>query len=127
MAFKSDEVRRAYFREYNKVWYQQHKERLLEKRRQHKKMLKQWLNQYKSKLRCIECGETHPACLQFHHKERAEKKISLGDMANRASSIRVLMEEIKKCEVLCVNCHAKHHWRENHATDNWEEILPLEE
>ena len=31
MSFKDDEERRAYFREYNKGWYQRHKERLLEK------------------------------------------------------------------------------------------------
>jgi hypothetical protein len=29
MAFKDDEERRVYFREYNKGWYQRHKERLL--------------------------------------------------------------------------------------------------
>lgn len=28
MAFKDDEKRRAYFREYNKGWYQRHKEPL---------------------------------------------------------------------------------------------------
>ena len=50
MAFENDEERRAYFREYNKDWYQRHKERLLEKRRQHNEELRQWIRQYKSKL-----------------------------------------------------------------------------
>jgi hypothetical protein len=65
MAFKDDEERKAYFREYNKGWYRRHKERLLEKRRQHNEELRQWIRQYKSKLRCVQCGENHPACLQF--------------------------------------------------------------
>jgi hypothetical protein len=33
---------------------------------------------------------------------------------------------LKKCDVLCVNCHAKRHWREMHKTDNWEEVMPVE-
>ena len=78
MAFKDDEERRAYFREYNKGWYQRHKERLLEKRRQHNEELRQWLRRYKSKLRCIDCGESHPACIQFHHRDREEKSFGIG-------------------------------------------------
>ena len=44
----------------------------------------------------------------------------------RGTSIKTLIKEIKKCDVLCVNCHAKQHWRETHETDNWEEIVPGE-
>ena len=40
MAFKDDEERRAYFRQYNKGWYQRHRERLLEMRRQHKEPMR---------------------------------------------------------------------------------------
>ncbi len=43
MAFKDDEVRRAYFREYNKGWCQRHREHILEKRKQHNNDLKEWL------------------------------------------------------------------------------------
>ncbi len=114
-------------RKYQNEWYHRHKQVIRERRRQRLIEVRDWYHDYKNTLCCVDCGENHPACLQFHHKDRAEKRFSLGDMASRASSIRVLMEEIKKCEVLCVNCHAKRHWRGSHATDNWEEILPLEE
>jgi len=134
MAFKDDEERRAYIREYDKGWYQRNRERRLEKRRQHSEELKQWLNRYKSKLRCIECGENHPACvdcgishpavLQFHHRNRAEKSFTIADVVRRATSIKQITNEIKKCDVVCVNCHAKRHWRETHETDSWEELLP---
>src|SRR5260370_15104957 len=126
MAFKDDEERRAYFREYNKGWYQRHKERLLEKRRQHNEALRQWLRRYKSKLRCIECGENHPACLQFHHHDREVKSFTIGSIIGRRKyvSIRKLEKEISKCEVLCGNCHAIRHWRETHDFDDWREVLP---
>lgn len=124
MAFKDEEKRRAYFREYNKGWYQRHKDRLLEKRRQHDEDLRMWLRRLKSKLRCEMCGENHPACLQFHHREKEEKNFTISNAVLRGTSIKSLINEIKKCDVLCVNCHAKRHWRETHETDSWEEIVP---
>ena len=69
------------------------------------------------------CGGNHPACLQFHHRDKSEKSFNVADRASRASSKERLFDEIKKCDVLCVNCHAKIHWRETHETDSWEEIL----
>ena len=45
----------------------------------------------------------------------------------RGTSIKTLIKEIRKCDVLCVNCHAKLHWRETHETDSWEEVRPSEE
>jgi len=124
---KSDEERRAYFREYNKRWYQRHRKRLLEKSKQHDEELRRWLRRYKSKLRCTMCGENHPACLQFHHRDREEKSftISQGIGSRRNISFRKLEKEISKCDILCGNCHAIHHWRETHDFDDWREVLPL--
>lgn len=124
MAFKDDEERRAYFREYNKGWYQRHKERLLEKRRQHNQELRAWLNKYKSKLCCTNCGESHPACIQFHHLNKGEKRFTIGGIVGRThTSIRRLEKEINKCEVLCGNCHALHHWKETHSFNDWRDVL----
>jgi L-lactate utilization protein LutB len=119
MAFESDEARRAYFREYNKFWYRRHRERLLEERKQHNQELRQWLRQYKSKLCCIKCGESHPACLQFHHRDRENKSFGIGSFIGRTHlSIKRLKKEIDKCDVLCGNCHAILHWREMHSDDD---------
>ena len=102
MAFKDDEQRKAYFREYNKGWYQRHRERLLEKRRQHDEELRQWLRRYKSKLCCVECGENHPACLQFHHRDREDKSFGIGGAIGRWRyiSLKKLEKEISKCDIL---------------------------
>jgi hypothetical protein len=122
MAFKDDEERRAYFREYNKGWYQRHRERLLEKHRQHNEELKIWLKRYKSKLYCVMCGENHPACIQFHHRNRNQKSFTISHAIGRGyMSRKKLEEEINKCDILCGNCHAKLHWQENHMIDNEDE------
>jgi len=56
----------------------------------------------------------------------SEKSFTISGVVSRATSIKQITNEIKKCDVLCVNCHAKRHWREMHETDSWEEILPEE-
>ena len=126
MAFKDIEARRAYFREYNKGWYRRHKERLLEKRRQHNGELRQWLRQYKSKLSCRECGESHPACLQFHHRDRKGKSFDISHSIGiwGYMTFKRMKEEVDKCDILCGNCHALLHWRETHNFDSWLETLP---
>ncbi len=115
-----------YQREYQQIWYQRHRERLLEKRRQHDAELKQWLKRYKDQHCCIECGENHPACLQFHHRNREEKSFTIGhDLGGwRYITLKKLKEEISKCDILCGNCHAMWHWRETHNFDDWREVLP---
>ncbi len=125
MAFKDDEERKAYFREYNEGWYRRHKERLLEKRRHHSSEMRDWLRQYKSQFCCVVCGENHPACLQFHHRNREEKSFTISSIIARTHiSFRKLEEEINRCDILCGNCHAKHHWKETHEFDDWREVLP---
>src|SRR3990167_7493009 len=66
----------------------------------------------KTKAGCMDCGETHPACLQFHHTDPTTKlfRINRGIAERRARLL--IMKEIKKCIVLCANCHAKRHWLE---------------
>ncbi len=123
--FRDDEERKAHIREYNRKWYQLNKDRILQRRKQHNEELKNWLREYKSSLCCIICGENHPACLQFHHRNKENKSFSIGTRIGRWRYItqKKLEEEISKCEVLCGNCHALLHWRENHEFDNWLDIL----
>lgn len=124
MPLKDKGQRARYHKEYNKSWYQAHKEEVIEKRKRQQRKIKEWYVEYKKTLCCMVCGENHPACLQFHHREKEGKSFTIADMAMRPSGKKRLINEIAKCDVLCVNCHAKSHWRETHKTDDWEEILP---
>jgi hypothetical protein len=114
MTSQSDEERRAHRHEYDKQWYQRHKDRLRQKRKQHDADLKRWLEGYKSQLQCIYCGESHPACLQFHHRDQQGKSFNVGGVIGqwRYITLKKLQAEISKCDVVCGNCHAKLHWQE---------------
>jgi L-lactate utilization protein LutB len=128
MAYRNDEERKAYYREYNKDWYQRHKERLHQKRKQHDADLRVWLIQYKSQIGCMDCGENHPACLQFHHRDRETKSFNIGGIIGqwRYITLERLKEEIAKCDILCGNCHALRHWKEGHNFDSWLEVFSVQ-
>jgi hypothetical protein len=73
-----------------------------------------WYAEMKGTLSCRRCGESHPACLQFHHSDPASKEMMLADAVRRGWSRQRILREAAKCEVLCANCHMKHH---AHETD----------
>lgn len=100
-------------RAYRREWYARNAERAKAKTVQRKKELIRWFREYKSSLACIRCGENHPACLDFHHRNPGEKEIMLSRViADRAWSKERILEEVAKCDVLCANCHRKQHWEE---------------
>lgn len=126
MPYKDKDRAKEHHKEYHKAWYQSHKEEVIERKKKRQLEIYNWFRRYKSGLQCADCGISHPALLQFHHRDRAEKSFTISKIVSRATSVQQIMREIEKCDVLCVNCHAKRHWKENHKTDNWEEILPEE-
>jgi len=127
MPYKDRDKAKAHSKEYNKGWYQRHKEEVVERKKLRQLEIHNWFRRYKSTLSCSDCGISHPAVLQFHHRDRAEKSFNIADVASRATSVKQIMNEMKKCDVVCVNCHAKRHWRETHETDSWEELMLEEE
>ena len=61
----------------------------------------------KSSLKCNLCGETHLACLEFHHREASKKEKTVSRMVREASNFETILKEIAKCDILCANCHRK--------------------
>lgn len=81
-----------------------------------------FVNKFKTKCGCKKCGyNEHPVALHFNHINPANKIISISHMISQAKPWSMIKEEIRKCEVLCANCHSIHtyeeqHWRNRHAT-----------
>jgi len=75
---------------------------------------KKWKD-YKATLFCIKCGENHPACLEFHHKNPKDKELSLSQIVRRGWGKDRREKELSKCIVLCSNCHKKEHWKERNG------------
>lgn len=111
MPYKDKDKNRVYQREYQRRWYSENKQRHIGYVRKRDEGIQSWFNEYKKTLKCEECGENHPACLDFHHLNPVDKKFSVSSHHDRPSK-QALIEEIAKCRVLCANCHRKEHWNE---------------
>lgn len=67
--------------------------------------------------KCSKCG--YDKCLDaldFHHTNHADKEHEMGDLLHTFSKAKAL-EEVKKCVLLCANCH-----REYHADDGYSHL-----
>lgn len=61
---------------------------------------------------CQRCGYSKcAAALEFHHRDPTEKEFGIG--APLGKSYAALAEEMKKCDLLCANCHREIHWEIN--------------
>lgn len=55
--------------------------------------------------KCMECGDVLlPKEMEFHHRNPEEKVDNVSDLMRIASRDEVI-EEVKKCDVVCRNCH----------------------
>lgn len=70
--------------------------------------------EYKANKGCKICGETNPVCLDLHHKDPGQKSFCVSHFEKVTQDWNVVRKEIEKCDVLCANCHRKHHGKNAH-------------
>lgn len=71
--------------------------------------LRSILNEIKQNSNC-ECGESYHKCLEFHHLDKSLKIENVSKMINKCVSVDIFKNEIKKCKIMCSNCHRKLHF-----------------
>lgn len=74
---------------------------------------KEFVNRYKSLCGCKICGEKRSWILDFHHLEDKDENVSR--LVIDCTAINKLKIEIKKCIVLCSNCHRNLHYLNSQA------------
>lgn len=68
----------------------------------------------KMNLKCAKCGYNKcGAALEFHHINPEEKDEAISRMLSDNYTLDSVKEEIKKCVVLCSNCHHEFHFLNN--------------
>ena len=100
-----------------KRYYEKNKEAVKARTKATKDANKVKWAEYKSTLSCAFCG--YNSCvdaLEFHHVIRRPDNEKVYKLAAN-NSYNKLWEEIKKCVVLCANCHRYAHWLEKNGTD----------
>ena len=79
--------------------YLRNKDVFVEKARLQKEEKRRWLAEYKNTLACIQCGENHPATLDFHHRDPNEKEFAISLLPNKGWSVARMKLEIDKCDL----------------------------
>lgn len=100
--------------EYKRNWHAnrqatdpEYRDRKLQAAKKYRQEIKEFVNSFK--IMCMRCGENHPACLVFHHKDPTQKLFDIAAGIAAGYGKEKLRSEITKCSVLCANCHRKLH------------------
>jgi hypothetical protein len=71
---------------------------------------KNWIDSIKLSKRCAICGYARcPEALHLHHIYKKNNKNESIGLLKRTGSNQELKEELRKCVVLCANCHTEFH------------------
>ena len=103
----------SYFRARGKL----HREQTRASRRRRAVEAAAFIDDYLAARRCTDCGLADPEILEFDHVGEKRREITV--MVGRGQSVKWLREELKHCQVVCVNCHRlrtaqlQNSWRAN--------------
>jgi hypothetical protein len=111
MPYKDLKVRKEKHKEYSRKHYEKTKEATKMRTAKQSRTGKEKWDAFKSTLHCARCSENHIATLDFHHINPEDKEYAVSNLVSNKMFTKAY-KEIKKCIVLCANCHRIHHWNE---------------
>jgi hypothetical protein len=88
-------------------WYKRsdNAQRVRNSVRARQKLITVWLREVRSNP-CTDCGKTYPPYVMEHdHRDPTLKLKSVSAMARFGWSRERIITEIKKCDLVCSNCH----------------------
>jgi hypothetical protein len=86
-----------------------HRLNVMIRRDKHKQQLVEYFNN-----KCNDCGLSFPiCCYDFHHIDSSTKSFEIAPRLD--GNINTIMEEVKKCIMVCSNCHRIRHYKENRS------------
>ena len=94
-------------REYDQAYYQkpENKKRHRARTKENQRKFVEWYHSLKDGP-CVDCQmKFHPVAMQWDHRPDLEKIGDLGTLKLRGNK-QLILDEIKKCELVCSNCHS---------------------
>jgi predicted HNH restriction endonuclease len=111
MPYKDPVVRKAYHKTRSRKYYLENKDKVLAAVKIQRAIGKATWDTFKRTLKCTKCKQNHPATLDFHHIDPSEKENLVSKLVSNGC-FAAAMKEVKKCIVLCANCHRIVHYEE---------------
>jgi hypothetical protein len=75
-----------------------------------KRLAREYIQSIKQQSGCKTCGNNNIRCLDFHHRPRTKKKNTVCNLVRHGYSFEIIKKEIKKCDIICSNCHRTYHY-----------------
>lgn len=95
-------------REYRQNYYHENRNKEISLARiytdNRRKNIRNFFKDYLVGCECIDCGETNRNLLEFDHV-RGDKLFTISEAKRGAYTDEKIMDEVKKCEIRCCNCH----------------------
>ena len=111
MPYKDKEKQKAA----QKAWYENNKELTIKRSNSSRERKKAIVRKMKESSPCQDCQAYHPYyVMQFDHVG-FDQKIANVNVLLSSSSLQSALDEIKKCELVCANCHAIRTWKRQHG------------
>ena len=108
MPYKDITKRKAHHKKYmREIWYPKNKKKHIGYVSNIKRKIFDFIIDYKKNNKCLDCGfkgNDHPEVLEFDHIGN-NKEFNVSEFHSQTSSLNKVKEEIKKCELVCANCH----------------------
>ena len=95
--------------ELKRLRYQQTKELWRKRQIVSRNATKSYIWEIKKNSTC-KCGVSHPAAIDFHHRDPKEKDIDVSQMVSDKWSKTRIDIELAKCDIMCSNCHRILHY-----------------
>lgn len=113
---------RAECKECSKSFKSQTPQKILDRVQKNRIRNRQFMWDFYCSHPCVDCGEDDPIVLELDHV-RGEKVAGVSQLAHNTRSLKVIQEEINKCDVVCSNCHRRRtaktqDWYRELVTDN---------
>lgn len=99
--------RKLQSKEKRREYYLKNKDNIIKYQLKRYEELSSIFNDWKKTLVCSKCGEKETICLDFHHINMNEKEKNV--ITFLGTGFNSVNRELKKCIVVCANCHRKIH------------------
>lgn len=105
MSLKDEKNRKEYQDKYNKKHYINNKKYYRIKALKARLKLRKQYQDFKNNKPCFDCGVKYPYyVLDYDHRNPTTKFMEISKIVMRYG-MRRMLEEIKKCDLVCSNCH----------------------
>lgn len=95
-------------KEAQRMHYLNNKEIYANKNKTYRERVRQYVKDVKESSPCLDCGVKYPYyVMEFDHLHSKTKTVS---WLTSRGTIDQVIEEIKKCELVCSNCHKIRTW-----------------